>query len=230
MCIAELANAKRASDAQEWGVMGAARSTNRVLPSLAGAAFLALAPVAAHADVLEIGDDGSVTVHASPEIVTAPGQRATPITTTNSSVVRAPHRVARHAHVSPVVRSAIASASSSYDLSPTLVAAIAKQESGFNPNAVSAKGARGIMQLMPATQSAWCPGACSPEANVAAGTAYMKSLLSRYHGDIALALAAYNAGPAAVDRFGGVPPYRETTAYVDGIFANLAANALGGAE
>ena len=210
--------------------MGAARTTGALLRGLAWAALLALAPNGARADVLEIGDDGTVTVHAAPEIVIASDQRATPILAANKVVARPLHRLVRHPLANPALRDAIAAASSSYDLSPTLVAAIAKQESGLNPNAVSAKGARGVMQLMPATQSAWCPGSCTAEANVAAGTAYMKSLLARYHGDIALALAAYNAGPGAVDRFGGVPPYRETTAYVDSIFANLAANALGGAQ
>jgi soluble lytic murein transglycosylase-like protein len=206
--------------------MGAARSTGALLRSLAWAAVLALAPVAVHAEVLEIGDDGTVTVHSGPEIVTSSHPSAQTIA---PAMLRSRHHTL-HAVANPSVRDAIASASANYAVSPTLVAAVAKQESGFNPDAVSKKGARGVMQLMPSTQSTWCPGACSPEANVAAGTAYLKNLLSRYHGDIALALAAYNAGPGAVDRFGGVPPYRETTAYVDSVFANLAASALNSAQ
>ncbi len=205
--------------------MGASRFAGaRVLSLMAALIALFCAPQASRADVLEIGDDGAVTVHSEPETVTTE-RKASPISTVHEIVGTRRHNV-RRAVAGTVVRDAIASASSNYSVSPSLVAAVARQESGFNPNAVSKKGARGVMQLMPATQSAWCGGTCSPEENVAAGTAYLKNLLARYHGDIALALAAYNAGPGAVDRFGGIPPYRETTAYVDGVFANLAASAL----
>jgi soluble lytic murein transglycosylase-like protein len=180
---------------------------------------LALAPQIARADVLEIGDDGRVIVQSGFGISVAGDQSA-------SASGR------RHAHTAPsaAVRDAIASASSSYEISPALVTAVARRESAFDPSTVSPKGARGVMQLMPSTQGKWCRGACSPAENVSAGAAYLKSLLARYHGDIALALAAYNAGPAAVDRFGGVPPYRETTAYLDDIFANLSTSALTGAQ
>lgn len=106
-------------------------------------------------------------------------------------------------------------ASDRYRLDPDLVTSLIKAESAFNTHAVSPKGAQGLMQLMPGTASQLgVPNAFDPQANVDGGTKYLRELLERYNFDIVKALAAYNAGPQRVERFGGVPPYYETKAYV----------------
>ena len=102
-----------------------------------------------------------------------------------------------------------------HGLDPALVLAVASVESSFKPKAVSPKGALGLMQLMPATAtSLGVEDAFDPETNLEGGSRYLAELLTLYGGDLRRALAAYNAGPGAVKRHGGIPPYRETRAYV----------------
>jgi membrane-bound lytic murein transglycosylase MltF len=105
--------------------------------------------------------------------------------------------------------------SSRHHLDPDLVNSVIHAESGFNPKAVSRKGAQGLMQLMPGTASRLgVDDAFDPGANVEGGTRYLRALLERYNFDLVKALAAYNAGPLRVEHYGGVPPYSETQAYV----------------
>jgi soluble lytic murein transglycosylase-like protein len=104
---------------------------------------------------------------------------------------------------------------------PALVKAIIANESGFNANATSKVGAQGLMQLMPGTAAGLgVSDAYDPEQNVAGGTKYIKQLLDHFGGDVKLAVAAYNAGPGAVEKYGGVPPYAETQNYVQNVLSS----------
>ena len=109
----------------------------------------------------------------------------------------------------------LARAGVQHNIDADLLASVVQAESNGNARAVSRTGARGLMQLMPATASELgVSNSFVPEQNIGGGTAYLDQLLTRYHDDIPLAVAAYNAGPAAVDRYHGIPPYAETRAYV----------------
>jgi len=104
--------------------------------------------------------------------------------------------------------------SSSSGVPTGLVRAVMMAESAGDPNALSVAGAQGLMQLMPGTASHCGIDAFEPDENVQCGAGYLRQLLDRYHGNVTLAVAAYNAGPGAVDRYHGVPPYAETRLYV----------------
>ena len=119
---------------------------------------------------------------------------------------------------------AIAAAAQATGLDPRLLVAVAEQESGGNPSAVSPAGAEGLMQLMPGTaQALGVQDPFDPTQNAIGGATYLKEMLGEFQGNLSLALAAYDAGPGAVQEYGGIPPYPETEAYVRGVLASYQA-------
>ena len=118
------------------------------------------------------------------------------------------------------LESIIQKAADRYKLPAKLIKSVIRHESNFNSEAVSKAGASGLMQLMPGTaRGLGVTDIFNPEQNVMAGSKYLRSMLDRYDGNLALALAAYNAGPGNVDKHGGIPPFKETQAYVKKVSA-----------
>jgi soluble lytic murein transglycosylase-like protein len=166
-------------------------------------------PAASSADdsnYLEVAADAIVRVDTVAEVPLPPATMKTPPIPTN---------VASMAPTKEEMHQMLAHAGAAHNIDEDLLASVVRAESGGQVRAVSRTGARGLMQLMPGTASAMgVDDAFQPEQNIAGGTAYLDTLLIRYHDNVALALAAYNAGPGAVDKYHGVPPYRETREYV----------------
>jgi Rod binding domain-containing protein len=134
----------------------------------------------------------------------------------------------RRQETDPILRAfgpLIDEAARAHGLDSTLIASVIKAESGGNPRSVSRAGAKGLMQLVDSTaREVGVTDPFDPRQNIQGGARFLKKLLNRY-GDLKLALAAYNAGPARVDRYGGIPPYRETQAYVEKVIAFMGAKA-----
>lgn len=169
----------------------------------------------AAAQVLEIGADGAVTRFDGPSVFTQDGVQVI-------APPPAPLALAASPDVE-AVRQQISTAATAYALDPRLVEAVAWRESRFRAGALSTKGAIGVMQLMPGTARDLGVDPHDPVQNIRGGTLYLRRMLSEFGGDVRLALAAYNAGPGAVRKHGGVPPYAETQAYVTSILGRMAA-------
>jgi soluble lytic murein transglycosylase-like protein len=172
----------------------------------------------AHANVFERRQNGNLVeisqpawrTDASPVVAGRQGSKAEPVSHASES--------------QNAVRQHIQIAATRFGVDRNLVDAVAWQESRYNPRALSTAGAMGVMQLMPGTARQL--GVHNPhdvEQNVAGGTAYLRQQLERFGNNVPLALAAYNAGPGAVIKYGGIPPYRETQNYVRQIIQRLSA-------
>ena len=175
-------------------------------------AFLVVSPVAASAAVIEIAPGGAVTVYDGPVVAFHASANA------NAAVAPKPR-----ADVPSDLAPAFVRAGAESRLNPDLIEAVAFVESRFRRSAHSSAGASGVMQLMPQTAGHLGVDAWDASQNIRGGATYLKQLLREFGNDIPLALAAYNAGPAAVRRFGGMPPYPETQIYVARVLERLAA-------
>lgn len=199
--------------------------------SMVGA--LVFAPVAARADVLEIGVDGPRWIAGAPASAVAaeaeiplPAGIAAEVELAEADALVVPEHAVAHTHMSGAAvpaayRAKVAELAARFDLSPALIEAMVWQESRWRPGAVSPVGARGLAQLMPGTARELGVDASDPFANLEGGARYLRAQMDRFGGDVEKALAAYNAGPGRVIRSGGIPRIRETQLYVAAIMGRL---------
>ena len=186
-------------------------------------AVAGLAVTPARADVIEIADDGNARVRSGGADV-----QWVALNGAGEAVVEEAPKLpdgAVTAIAAPLVPAdwtdTLARTADAYRLSPDLLAALVRQESGWRATALSPKGAMGLAQLMPATARAMAVDPRDPAANLAGGARYLRQMLDLFDGDVERALAAYNAGPGRVVRAGGVPAIRETQVYVSSILTRL---------
>jgi soluble lytic murein transglycosylase-like protein len=181
----------------------------------------------AAADVIEVGANGTARVYSGPTLflgnTASPVLKPEPKAPATATVSASPKLIepAYPSRLHPTLDAYVTEAATKYGVDPILVRAVAWQESRFRGSAVSPKGAIGVMQLMPSTASWLGVNPHDPRDNIFGGVAYLGTLLDRFGGDVRLALAAYNAGPEAVTRHRGIPPYRETQNYVKAISERL---------
>lgn len=149
-------------------------------------------------------EDGRIEVPAAMIVGFEPEMSAVPVTAAGTEVA-----------LTPDPRELLEDAAARYGLPAEFLHSVAAAESGYRADAVSPKGAIGVMQLMPATAAELGANPWDPQENIDAGARRLRDLLLRYEGGTFRALAAYNAGQGAVDRYGGIPPYRETRLYVE---------------
>jgi soluble lytic murein transglycosylase-like protein len=170
--------------------------------------YLPQTSVSGEGNYLEVASDAVVRVEAVPDL---------PV---NAVIAPAAVGVSNAPTALPVLtreemHTMLAHAGTTHNIDEDLLASLVRAESGGQVRAVSRTGARGLMQLMPKTATELgVKDSFKADENIAGGSAYLDQLLTRYHDNVALALAAYNAGPGAVDKYHGIPPYRETQAYV----------------
>lgn len=191
---------------------------NRLTPTFFAIFGFAGTSSIAHADVFELASDGNLVEISTPAY--QPALRPLAMGSTESET----GPILLSSNGQNGVRQHIQMAAARYGVDSNLVDAVAWQESRYNPNARSSAGAIGVMQLMPGT--ARDLGVRNPhdvQQNVTGGTAYLRQQLERFGNNVPLALAAYNAGPGAVLKYGGIPPYKETQNYVRQILQRLSA-------
>ena len=198
----------------------------------AAAAFVA-SPVSAQ--VMDIAPDGTVSVRdgsgaANWEVVTAPASDKTVDQDGNPVVPAWAYTDAGPPPVPAQFAAALSQAASSANVSPTLLSALVWQESRWNPQAVSPKGAMGLAQLMPSTARFLGVNPADPIQNLNGGARYLRQLLDQFDGNVEKALAAYNAGPGRVRSAGGVPAIAETQNYVTQIVRRISSSSTGGTQ
>lgn len=163
-------------------------------------------PTKAGATVIEVNGDGSVTTYEASDYLAKRRHLRKKPEVSFSDSKREPK---------DTFNEIIAAAAEKYSVDPEIIHAVVNTESYYRPNAVSAKGAQGLMQLMPETaKDLGVTNAFDPAQNVDGGTKHLKYLIEKYDGKLALALAAYNAGEGTVGKYGGIPPYPETIQYI----------------
>ena len=181
--------------------------------------FALIAPISAKADIYRYVDEDGI-VH----FTDAPTDKRYIVFMRDLKKDKALRTKLKYASsVNPAVfEQLIKTCSDKYGVNPCLVKAVIHAESGYNPNAVSSKGASGLMQLMPATaRSLKVADRFNPKDNVEGGVKYLRFLLDTFRGDVSLAVAAYNAGLGSVAKYGGIPPYNETRTYVTRVLSYM---------